>query len=207
MLTDEQRHIWNEQMALFAYDVHVMTGTVEGPRRSDQLFLAVARHMDEVEAERDALREQLQNLLDTESVLVDEAAEYARLAEVAKKSRDKWQARAIALRAECERWKGTAREASQSVIWYSERVEWLLSATDIDPHQEGEAIMQALHDRLAERDALRERVARLEAIETAARALYQAQVEGGWPNDQDAEHDALGVALGEQEVSASDATE
>ena len=112
-----------------------------------------------------------------------------------------------ALRAECERWKAAAREASQSVIWYSERVEWLLSATDIDPHQEGEAIMQALHDRLAEQDALRERVARLEAIETAARALYQAQVEGGWPNDQDAEHDALGVALGEQEVSASDATE
>jgi hypothetical protein len=55
--------------------------------------------------------------------------------------------------------------------------------------------MQALHDRLAERDALRERVARLEAIETAARALYQAQVEFGWPHDQDAEHDALGSAL------------
>ena len=70
-----------------------------------------------------------------------------------------------------------------------------------------EEVMFAAMRVVAERDALRERVARLEAIETAARALYQAQVEGGWPNDQDAEHDALGVALGEQEVSASDATE
>lgn len=58
MLTDEQRHIWNEQMALRAYDVHVMQGTVQGPRKSDELFLAVAKHLTEVEAQLEQCREE-----------------------------------------------------------------------------------------------------------------------------------------------------
>lgn len=58
--------------------------------------------------------------------------------------------------------------ATASMIWYSEHVEWLLEATDIDPHQDGEALITALHDRLsrlsaaeAERDAARAQAAAL----------------------------------------------
>lgn len=50
-----------------------------------------------MEAERDQARNDLQRLIDSENVLVDEAAEYDRLARVAKASRDKWKARALEL--------------------------------------------------------------------------------------------------------------
>lgn len=63
-------------------------------RTSDYWF----EHAQLMEAERDTARANLQEMIDTENVLVDEAAEYDRLARVAKASRAKWQARALALR-------------------------------------------------------------------------------------------------------------